>query len=280
MLNHAPAMLLNRPMDYYAGQPNLIYIPAEFPPVVLPPALQRIRNVLFPDGTSPSTELSIVHRLLPIVHMPEYQPYVDVWDSRKTYEVSAVGRVAFVSPSITVTSQQTAACDMAPKYRIVTDTEPIALSSSGNFTWKLRTGSSVQTAYTDLRGVSRLVTIITSATYGTGRSAEIALIPGRLFAFLTTPSDTLTGDYTYTYNGIISPTYPLASVARDMDVALSDGSTCQALFAPFAPVEGAMRTLRFTYDSSTEQTLRFGAALMAMIYQVSRLTVMRGQYNV
>ena len=279
MLNHGPTMLLNRPLNYYTGQPNLFYISDAFTPTALPGLLQPVRNVLFPDGISPATELAIMHRLLPTIHMPDFQTYLDVWDTRKTYEVSHVGREQFVSPEITVTAQQSTDCDLTPKYRIQTNTAPIALSSSGNLLWHFRTGSSTSVGFTDTKGVSKIVQIITPASQGTGQSEEIVLIPDRLFAFFLTPSDVLTGAYTFTYQGLIDPTYPLASIAQDMDRVLSDGRVRNALFQPFAPVTIQLASLRFTYDSSTEQTLRFGAALMAMIYQMTRLTVLKGQYN-
>ena len=277
MINHASTMLLNRPAAYYAGQPNAVFIPVEFATAALPPSLQAVRAAIFPDGCSPATELSILQAILPAIHMPDLQPYVNVWDSRMTYTVPSVGRVEFVTPAITITPTQSPDCDLTPIYRLATNTAPVSISESGNFLWQFRTGDQYEVAYTNNRGVASLVRVVPGKT--ATQSQEIALIPNRLYASMLMPSGVLTGTYTYKYQYVLAPSYGLFDIAHNLNQVLSNGQIRADLFRSFDPVADTVSALRFTYESGVELPLRVGAALLSFVYQVTRLTVLGGPFD-
>lgn len=279
MINHAPVMLLNKPMSYFTGQSEAIYIPESFTPVTLNSSLTKIRRVLFPDGITPTTELAILYKLLPIIHMPELQDYIDVWDVRRTYEVSAVDREQFVMTPVTIKSSQSAACDMTARYRWAASTAIVETKDAGDFTWSFRDGTALQSVLTNSRGKSELVTMVDGSV--ANKSLEIALMPGRLFAYFDLPTTaTLTGSYKFEYRASIDPTYDLRGVIDRLEHLLYDQAISRDLFNSFDPMAANMGALQYTWQASSEMLLRFGAALMAYTYQVTNLTLQNGQYSV
>ena len=276
MINFAPVMLCNKQPNYFDGVKDAIYIPPEFKPISMPKSLAVIQQAFLPYGITPDAMSMIVYKLLHFMHQPDLQDYIDVWDSRKTYELSAADKYDLILPAITVSSSRSPGCNMVPRYRYAANSSLITPGDSGKLTWTFRAANSTQTQLTNQRGVVSLETVIGNTTVD--KSSEVTLVPGRYFAYFEVPSKILVGDYKFEYVIHLLPTYDISSIMLTIDNMLANSVSRAVLFERFAPAEDIMHDLQYTYQTSPEQSLRLGSVLMAFAYQVGRRAIMKELY--
>lgn len=277
MVNHAAVLLLNNRQDRYQGLPGSIYIPDYFKPLELTGVLKHMHDILFPIGTAPEIELDIVHALLPFVHQPDMQLFLDEWDARRTYELHALTANDLVRPPVTVTSRLYGTCDVTPVYRWEMTPLDISLGSAGILSWTFTYLNATTAMLKDQAGVVRNVELV-NATTG-HRTLEITLVPERLHAYFLIPSKVLTPQFTATYTINLQPTYYMSGAMNQVFGLLNDHHDRVELFEEFNPLTAEMQTMRYTYDGSPEITLRFGAALMAYVYQTGRRAFFTGEFS-
>jgi len=277
MINHAAILLLNSQQNKYTGLPNVIFIPPSFKPLALTGVLQRVHDTLFPAGISPEIELDIVRAILPFVHQPDMQLFLDEWDARRTYETGTLTPNDLIKPPVTIGKQIYGTCDVTPVYRWEMTQTDISVGSAGIFNW---TFTYVDPVVAKLRNQSGAVSQITMVDSTTSQSTkEVTLVPERLHAYFLIPSRVLTPHFVFTYAINLAPTYYMSAVMNQVFALLNDHHDRVELFEPFNPLTSELQVMRYTFESSPEISLRFGAVLMAYIYQASRRAFFTGAYS-
>jgi hypothetical protein len=274
MINHAAVLLLNNQQARYNGLPGVIYIPRDFRPLALQGVFEQMYQALFPEGVSPEVELEILHAILPFVHQPDMQLLLDQWDTRKTYQTHELQAVDLIQPPVAIVSKVYGACDVTPTYRWAMTNRDIGLSEAGIKTWTVLYRDATTVTLRDQAGGTQVVQMYGKLPGIT--TQEIPLVLDRLYAYLNTPSKALTQGFAFQYTINLPPTYAMRETIDRVIALLNNHKNLAHLFEPFNPFNAELTTLRYTYDSAPELTLRFCSALMAYVYQLSRQYVFAG----
>ena len=270
MVNHFRTLLLNRAASYFTAVPASEYIDPQFVPLSLPAELQDLRDAIIPNGIDKFAENYIANVLMTIAQQPELYDYVTTIDPRLTYNSQDVAIADLVNPNVTLSVIKSSSCDVSFKYVIQPTGLPMSMGQSGRHVWYINRQSADEIKITGTRTSERIVNIKDASNPYV--SKRIDLLTGYLSVYFLTPSGSLTGAFTATYDTLVAPPYDL-SVQIEL---LKDTSARMLgrLFSSKSYYSAELKDLLSAYVNSPEALLKVGCALVAYILQCDIL--MRG----
>lgn len=272
MINQTRTFLLNRSAIYFSGVTGSEYISPAFAPVVLSTSLARLRGVLFPQGVDKFTENYLAARILHILHMPELLAYTLYPDTRITYDLSQDTTGKLTGAPVNMTSTLVGS-DVVPNYQVNSDNYPQNMAYAGEHTWVCTKVGATQLRVVHNGTTSEVFGIVGSGT----RSKQIELLPQYLYAYFTMPTQQLTGQVSVTYSTKIAIPFNIGEKFDELLRSAYQDGALETLFSSTPGYDAQLADLRNTLNSSPETTLRFGALVLAYVYNC--ISLYKGQLN-
>jgi len=274
MINHVRTLILNSQNTFFDGSFGQIYIPPAFRPVTLDSHLQRIKNLLIPQGLDATGQNYAAAAVMQILHSPELEDYTLVLDPRITYTANAELLAKACDMPVYITVDKSTGCDIVPKYRVVAGNQPTQMSVAGNHKWTFRDVTARSLRVDHSRGTE--VTLDVVRGVNPTETQAIDLLPGYLKAYFELPSNELTGRYKITYETTVAVPYNLAVRAGELERVLAYPGYSDRIFGATGPHAATITELHDIWLNAAEIGLKFGSAALAYTFQCEKLRVADG----
>lgn len=271
MINHVRTLLCNRPPAYYADVADAVYIPQDFNALSIPGILGQLRDIVVPAGLDRPSELSVLRSIVQLISAPELLPYCLMLDGRTTYRTDQDDAV---TTSVMMSSySRSDACDVIPSYTLYPERYPAELGNAGQHVWTITPADRAHVKIQHDRGTTETLYCLSAGT--PQKSKVMTLMSGYCAFYFELPSQELTGTFCLTYRLTVAPQYDIAARAAELNRALGVGQSA-ILFAPGRTHTAVVQELQTIWLSSQELPLRFGAAVLALAFQLDELMNARG----
>lgn len=272
MINHVRTLLLNRTAragGLASDTPGAEYVPADYTPIRVPPALDDVRRAFLPDGLSSYQINFRLLGLMKLLHMPELEKYTLLLDPRYTYVFADNHMAALRDAAVTVDRWAYGDCDVTMSYNHFNarrwthgvDTMKWCVthfSTYGNSVDIACDGKKLQRLPIEMKG--------TASTY-------IPLVPDYLYVRFEAVSGMLSGQFRFdvTYQ----PAMPLDIIGTLAELTSLDNRTdlLGTVFVPWPAQQDTLDALHDLWRYSPEAGVRFGAMLLAYAFRCERIRV-------
>ena len=272
MINHIRTLLFNQAAANTSGLSSELteYIPDSFTEIKLPDTLQKVYNILFPQGYTTFQKQFTLFTYLQILHTPELLPYLLKFDERYVYDLDKKAYARTVDTSLRISEWKNSTCDIQLQHGLFEFNQPDIITMSGPYIWTIeRDFSAGNTIIIDLNGKaeSRKLNISAPST----RTKNIFLLPNYFYIYFILPSFTVTGTFKYIIELSLPIPVNLKKLLSKLQHTLLQTGVREAIFAPWNDYQTDLALLRQIYSQSPESTLKFGAVTLALAYQMEKL---------
>lgn len=264
MINHMRTLLINSdPVIGFGSE----YTPEAFRPLPLPQQLHTVRRVLLPDGSTPYQINYRTLLLMQLLHHPDLEPYVFMFDPRITYSLNTSDFNTLRLGGLTVTKDHADSDGdtvLNTFYRTGYDTREHGFAG-GDYTWVV---SSVDDEHIKINTDKSQLTYLVPMDKKI--SEPITLLPQLLSISLRDNTGRLTGTFRYTIRLQLPSVFDTLETVRQLE-QLDRGGHGTAVFEPWDLYTRELADLRDVWYQGSEPLLRLGAFITAYLIQLERI---------
>lgn len=270
MINHIRTLLLNRSAaqaGVESGTPGAEYIPAEFRPIDLPPAMADVRALLFPRSAGSYQEHCLLAYIMRLLHTPDMTPYTLRLDPRYTYRFDADYVLGLRDAAVSSVTTESQDCNTAVQLRQLASRKVPGVGQT--LQWAI--------THTPEMGARIRVQYSTAATqefpvsFSGTSSQDFTLVPDALTFRLRASGDVMRGSFTTNVECALPVELRLSTVVAGLERLDRSAAVTGWLFEPWSPHAVTLTDLQTVWRYAPERSVRLSAAFLAYAWQCERL---------